>query len=624
MRKGIRWAAMVMAAILILTGCREKTDSNDGTITDNTQRETTTGTNGGNNNQSTTDSKNESSTNSTYVEESVVPTVKDMFTDRDYRIEYDKKDSVLIELKGDSASCSSKAVEISGSVVTIKDEGTYIISGTLNDGKIVVEADDKDKLQIVFDNVNIISSNSAPIYIIEADKVFITMADGSNNVLANGGTFDESDEYGVDAAIFSKQDLTLNGSGSLTVTSPAGHGITSKDDLVLTSGTYTINAASHGLDANNSVRIADAIVTINAGKDGVHAENSDYAELGFVYVLSGTLNIEAEGDGVSAGAYMQIEGGSFDIVTGGGSVNAAHKTSNSWGGMGGGRPGGMMRPGQQQPSDSSQATEDNTSSKALKAANSLLINDGVLTIDSADDAIHANADVVINGGIFEIASGDDGFHADEALTITAGTINITKSYEGLEGLDITISGGDITLAANDDGINAAGGTDSSGFGGMRGNDRFGGMGGGMMSAGNGSIEISGGNIYIKASGDGIDANGTLLISGGMVTVCGPTIGDTAVLDYDRSAVITGGTFIGTGSSMMAQTFSDSKQGVIALGVGSQSAGTDITIKDSEGKLLVSYEPALDFQIVIISTPDMVSGETYTVDLGLQTREFMAK
>ena len=616
MKKSVKAMALIMAVLLLFSGCREKTGGVNPTTTTNSQSGSI---DDDNNKESSSGSIDESSSginnNSTSVEADFSASADEMFTNRDYRTEYEEN-SVRIELKGDSASCSSNTVEIAGSVVTIKDEGTYIFSGTLNDGKIVVNADDKDKLQIVLDNVNITSSNSAPIYIIEADKVFITLAEGTNNTLTNGGTFDEADEYGADAVIFSKQDLTLNGKGTLMITSPAGHGIVSKDDLVFTGGTYTINCASHGLDANDSVRIADAVVTIDAGKDGVHAENSDDASLGFVYILSGTFDIEAEGDGISAGAYMQIEGGSFDIVTGGGSVNAAKQTSSSWGGM-------MGRPGQQQSTGSTTTSEDSTSIKALKAANSLLINEGVFVIDSADDAVHSNMDIIINGGSFEIASGDDGLHADETLTITSGTINITKSYEGLEGLDIVVAGGDIKLVASDDGINAAGGTDSSGFGGMRGNDKFGGMGGGMMSAGNGSIEITGGSIYMNASGDGIDANGTLLISGGTVTVCGPTSGDTAVLDYDSSATITGGTFIGTGAYMMAQTFSSSEQGVIALSVGSQAAGTNITVKDSEGKILVSYEPALNFQIVIISTPEMVSGETYTVNLGSASGDFVA-
>ena len=140
----------------------------------------------------------------------------------------------------------------------------------------------------------------------------------------------------------------------------------------------------------------------------------------------------------------------------------------------------------------------------------------------------------------------------------------------------------------------------------------------------GSIVITGGNLSIKAYGDGIDANGTLEISGGFVTVCGPTQGDTATLDYDVSGVITGGTFIGTGGQMMAQTFSDSKQGVIGVQVGKQEAGTKITLADSNGNVVISYEPELPFAIVILSSPDIVKGETYTITVGEASGEFQAQ
>ena len=210
----------------------------------------------------------------------------------------------------------------------------------------------------------------------------------------------------------------------------------------------------------------------------------------------------------------------------------------------------------------------------------------------------------------------------ETLTITSGTIDITTSYEGLEGLHIKILGGDIKLVATDDGINCAGGNDSSGFGGNRGNDRFGG-GFGMSSSSNGSIEISNGTLYINASGDGIDANGTLLISGGYTIICGPTKGDTSVLDYDNTATITGGTFIGTGASTMAQTFSESTQGVISLNVGNAPAESLITLTNDNGEELLSYTPALDFQIMILSCPDMASGNNYTVTIGDSSGTFLA-
>lgn len=552
----------------------------------------------------------------------------DMFTERDMDATYDVNNSVTIKLNGDTATASSDAVKISGSTVTITDEGTYVISGTLDDGMIVVNSEETDKTQLVFDGVSVNSETSAPLYIVEGDKVFVTLASGSENTLSNGGTFGAIDDNNIDGAVFSKQDITFNGAGSLTVNSPAGHGIVCKDDLVFTSGTYAINSASHGLDANDSVRAANAALTITAGKDGIHAENTDQETLGFVYISSGTYDVSGEGDGISASAYMQLEGGTFDIVSGGGSVNAAEQASDSWGGFMGG-PGGKGGMGGNAPVDVAAGDSDDDSStsiKGLKSSGSMLINAGTFKIDSADDAVHSNASITVNGGTFNIASGDDAFHADEALTITSGTIDITESYEGLEALDVLVKGGDISLVASDDGLNAAGGTDASGFGGERGNDMFGGMGGkggAGASLSNGSIVISGGNLYVNASGDGIDANGYLEITGGYTVVCGPTHGDTATLDYDTTATISGGTFIGTGASGMAQTFSDNEQGLISVSVGNQSAGTEISLKDSKDKTYLSYTPVLPFSVVILSSPEIVSGETYTISVGSLSEEFKA-
>lgn len=570
-----------------------------------------------------TDTTSDSSSNTTIV--------SDMFTERDYETGYDESSAALITLSGDSASCSSDAVEISGTTVTIKDEGTFILSGQLDDGMIIVNAEENDKPQLVLDGVTITSETSAPIYILEADKVFITLAPDSENTLANGGTFTAIDENNIDSVIFSKQDLTLNGTGTLTVTSPAGHGIVSKDDLVFTSGSYTVNSASHGLDANDSVRIVNASLNIDAGKDGIHAENSDDESLGFTYIASGTFSIDAEGDGISTGSYMQIEDGNFDITSGGGSENASKQTSDSYGGFMGGQPGqpGSVDPGAQAAaSDSSDSSSDSegesTSIKGLKASGDMTVSGGTFTIDSADDAVHSNSSVIVNNGTFTIASGDDGFHADSALTIKDGTIDISESYEGLEALDISVEGGNIKLKASDDGLNAAGGTDSSGFGGERGGDQFGGPGGGGgRSSSNGSILISGGNLFVNASGDGIDANGSLEISGGYTVVIGPTQGDTATLDYDTTAVITGGTFIGTGAYGMAQTFSDSQQGVVAVSVGNISAGTAVSLADGDGNVLIEYTPELDYAVVILSSPEIEKGASYTITAGSASGEVQA-
>ncbi len=554
MRKYTKFIALLTVLVILLSGCNEKDDN----LTDNS---------------------------STSADTRFAVSEAEMFTDRDKRISYNESTATPITLNGDSAFCLSNKVQIDGTTVTITDEGTYILSGTLNDGMIIVDAQDTDKPQLVFNGVSITNLDSAPLYIKEADKVFVTLAENSINALVNGGTFTAFYENNIDGAVFSKQDLTFNGNGTLEVSSPAGHGIVCKDDLVFTSGTYTITANAHGLDANDSVRIVDSSLSVTAGKDGIHAENSDDASLGFVYVSSGTFTVSAADDGISSGAFIQIENGTFSIQAG------------------------------------MQSSTDNTSLKGLKATASMLINGGAFEITASDDTVHSNASIVVNSGTFEISSGDDGFHADKTLKISNGTINITKSYEGLEALNIEILGGDIKVIASDDGLNAAGGNDSSGFGSMGG--MHGGLGGGMRpgeqfggsSSSSGSIIISGGTLYVQASGDGIDSNGNLSITGGSITVCGPTSGDTAVLDYDRSGTISGGTFCGSGAYMMAQSLTGSGQGVLGVSVGNQSAGTTVVVKDSSGNTVMTYTPALSFQIVIISSPDIVKGESYTLVIG---------
>ncbi len=587
----------------------------------------------------TSPTSNEESTtqNTESTKVSFNSTDDDMFTSRDSNAEYDETSAVKITLNGNTATSTDNSVKISKSIITITKEASYIVSGTLNNGSIVVDASDSDKIQLVLKNADISSSTSAPIYIKEADKVFVTLV--GENALSSGETYEQTDDSNIDSAIFSKQDLTFNGDGALTVSAPAGHAIVGKDDVVFTDGSYTLTASSHAIQANDSVRIKNAVISADSGKDGIHCENSDDSEKGFVYISSGEIKIECEGDGISAGSFIQINDGTFEVLTGGGYENGEKQSSDNFGqfGGGGGMHGGMhggakpsgdrgtMNTSTSTTTDTS-ASDSSTSMKGIKSVSDMLISGGTFKIDSADDAIHSNTSLTINGGTFEIASGDDAVHAEESLTVTDGKFNISQSYEGLEALNITLSGGEISLVASDDGLNAAGGTDSSGFGGR--DEMFGGgpMGGkgGMSSNSNGSIIISGGTLHINASGDGIDANGTLEISGGFTTVVGPTQGDTATLDYDKSATITGGTFIGTGASNMAQSFSDSSQGVIAISAGTQSANTKITLKDSKGNEIISHSPELSYQVIILSTPEMKSGETYTLTVGTQSAEFEAE
>ena len=536
-----------------------------------------------------------------------------LFGESDYKVDYSENNCAVITLSGSAVSSNAPSVLINGSTATITKEGDYIVRGTLTDGSIVINANEKAKIRLILEGANITSASSAALNVISAKKVVVTLAQGTVNALANGGSFAEEGQTQIDGALFCKTDLTINGSGSLSVTSPGGHGIVCKDDLAITGGKMTVHCASHGLDANDSVRIQNGEITIDSGKDGVHVEDADKTDSGFIYVSGGKLKIESEGDGLSAALHMQISGGTIDILSGGGYENGQQHSSGNWGDFMG---GGMMPPGGQRPPKPKAAvtegTEDVTSMKGLKAGTGLLINGGVISIDSADDAIHSNANAVINGGELKIASGDDGIHADTHLSIRNGNVKITQCYEGLEAKNIVIAGGDVFLVSTDDGLNAAGGVDGSGEGGR---DQMTGGRPGHSGASDGSITISGGKLYVKASGDGMDANGSLQITGGYTVVCGPNVGDTATLDYDVSGTISGGVFIGTGSSMMAQSFSGGAQGTIAVNAGNQAAGATIKVTDSQGNELLNYQPELAFTVFIYSAPEIVSGQTYHLVVG---------
>mgnify|MGYP004690666511 CR=1 FL=1 len=428
---------------------------------------------------------------------------------------------------------ASSGVSISGNIITITKEGTYVLSGALSEGQIVVDADSA-KVQLVLDNADITCASSAAIYVKNADKTFITLAEGSENILMNTAEYEAIDDNNIDAVIFSKDDLTLNGKGTLTINSEYGHGIVSKDDLKLVGGTCNITAENHALSGKDSVRIAEGTYNLTSGKDGIHSENADDDEKGFVYIASGDFTIESTGDGIDASYVVQIDDGAFDITAGGGAENAT-KTNNEMpgggtggnmgsGALGGDKPSGEAPSGEapsggpssdsdsgkqtgQTPSDKpdgdsfdgsrpdekasdntgSQTSQtppdksgkdtsdaDSTSTKGIKSDGALYVNGGTYTINSADDSFHSNSDVTINDGTYTISSGDDGIHADSALLVNGGTITVTESYEGLEGLNITINDGKIDITASDDGMNAAGGNDASGFGG-RGGDGFKGM-----------------------------------------------------------------------------------------------------------------------------------------------------
>ncbi len=380
---------------------------------------------------------------------------------------------------------ASEAVTLSpDSDLTIRSAGTYILSGDY-EGMIVVEVGEEDKVQLVLENAAITNDSGPAIYVRSADKVFLTAAEGTVNVISDGSDYTiTDDDTALDAAVFSKDDLTINGSGQLTINGNYKHAVVSKDDLAITAKDLTVNAQNVGLNGKDSVRLSEATVSITAGSDGIRSENGTDADKGYVSVADSAVTIVSGKDGIQAETVFTAENAAITITSGGGSSA---------------RSGG--------------ATE---SYKGIKAGVSIAISGGVYQIDSLDDAIHTNGSILISGGMFTLQSRDDGIHANEKAEISGGALNIT-AYEGIEATYILISGGDITIAASDDGINAA--RKSSSF--------------------TPTVEITGGTVTITMGAgdtDGIDSNGNIIISGGTISVNGQSS-----FDYDGSASFTGGT-----------------------------------------------------------------------------------
>ena len=238
--------------------------------------------------------------------------ITDMFTKRDLAGTYDESEAVKITLSGKTAACNSSNVQIEDEVVTIKAAGVYVLSGTLTDGTIVVDAGDDDKVQLVLDGVSITAADYAAIYAKNADKVFVTLAEGAENSLTVSGDYVQTDDNNVDVVIFAKCDLTLGGTGSLTVKDTTGHGIVSKDDLVVTGGTYTIYSQDHCLNGKDSVRIADGTFNLSCDEDGIHAGNNDQQD-GYVYIEGGDINISVGDDAIHAEGLLIITGGDIDV-----------------------------------------------------------------------------------------------------------------------------------------------------------------------------------------------------------------------------------------------------------------------------------------------------------------------
>lgn len=490
-----------------------------------------------------------------------------MFTKRDSSTDYDEAAAQYIDLDAQTGD------------ITLTDAGDYVLSGTLTDGSVIINAPEDAKLHLILNGAHIASQSAAALYVISADKVFVTLTDGSENGISAAGDSAEDDYANVDAAIFARCDISFNGSGSLSVSSAKGRGIVSKDDLVFTGGSYMIQAANHGISGKDSIRIADGSFVVTAGKNCLDSDNDD-SDKGFIYIAGGSFDLSSGNDACHCS-------GDFDFLAGSMELSAA---------------------------------DDGIHSDAA-----LSVSGGSITISLCYDGLEG-VTVDISGGTIDITSSDDGINAANGSSDSA--------HDGTDGTPAESAGG-VTDMSGDPPEKPDGSGDTGTASGSAPEapadmpeaptNMPGGMGGGFGGgddpfAADSSclVTISGGSVRINAQGDGIDSNGDLVISGGEVYISGPRNGGDGALDYNGSGTISGGIVVACDMGGMSQNFSDGSQCSAMI---SLNGSGEIRLTDASGNVLLSYTPADDYSCIVVSCPELSEGSEYTLSYGSASQSF---
>jgi hypothetical protein len=486
---------------------------------------------------------------------------------------WSESEATTITFSGLNITTNGTGVAVAGSQITVSAAGTYVIHGTLSDGQIVVDAEDNSVVRLVLDEASISSSSGAPIVVSNAEKVVIVTT--GENSIADAATYTSlDDDNEPNAALFSKSNLTICGSGSLSVTGSYNDGITSKDGLIVKDASVTVKALDDGIRGKDYLVLNGGNISVIAGGDGIKADNDEDTSAGYISIAGSNITITSSGDAIAATTDVLIDNGTVDLTSGGGSDAIVNS---------------------------------DVSAKGLKGLVSVLVNGGNLTVNSADDAIHSNGSIVINGGTLALSSGDDGVHADSALTINDGTINVLSSYEGLESAIVILNGGSTHVNASDDGVNVAGGADSSGT--TTGPGVPGAPGDSFTTSSNDyRLEINGGYLVVNAEGDGLDSNGTCAMTDGKVLVNGPTGSANAAIDCGEFT-LSGGFLVSVHTLQMADEISGTyAQNLVNVSFLSQYQGENlIHVEDSSGANILTYAPPKAYKSLIFTSPNLVNG-----------------
>ncbi len=503
------------------------------------------------------------------------------FTDRDLDASYDAASATNITLSDAGSTVAGAGASVDGSSVIISQAGVYVLSGALSDGRIVVEATDQDKVQLVLDGVSVHSEDGPAVYVKQADKVFVTLAEGSSNTLSDSATYtleEGSDE--PNAALFSKDDLTVNGTGSLEVIGSYAHAVNSKDDLVVAGGVLTVSSVEDGLRGRDCVKIADGTFSVAAGADAIKSSNDEDGTRGFVLIEDGSFALTAGDDAVHAETALFVNGGWVEA----------------------------------------------TSCVEGLEAEQVYVNDGDVYVTSSDDAVNAAARGSSTSGDAGAAGGGapgggaagDGAAGGEVpeggLSRPEGDPSAIGGAEdggaptegGRRGAppdDGAASAADAPAAADAGAPDAPAATDAAAPDAPM-----------PSSSSSCLIQVNGGRLVLDAGGDGLDSNGSVEVTGGVVLVQGPSSGDNAALDYETTAEISGGTVAMVGSSGMAEGFNGGTQASVSGNIAG-SAGDAVCVADSDGNVLASFTAKRAFQWTLLSGAGMTEGDTFKIVVG---------